>query len=470
MSSTPRILHLEDDPAATLLIRDMLRDAGMKATVTVVTGRADFQAALARDAFDIILADYNLPAFDGTAALEMSRAKRPEIPFIFVTGALGEERAVTLLKSGATDYVLKDRLWRLAPAIERALAESGEHARRKRAEEALRESEDRFRVFMERSPLFAWIKDAHFRLRYVNGAFAEAFQSTPEKLVGRTDFDFLPHEIAGQMRVNDQEVLATGKVIETIEEVRAADGSVRHWLVQKFPLVRSAETVWVGGTAVDVTARLEAEEAMKASLREKEVLLNEVHHRVKNNLQIVSSLLNLQSRQVTDPALIEVFAGTRDRVRAMAAVHEQLCGSGDFARIDLAAHLTELLRLLTRAHAAEGLHILPALRLDPIPVDLNTAVPLSLIANEAIINALKYAFVGRGEGTLTIELRSTAGHHELRIADDGPGLPPGVDPKKTRTLGLRLVRDLTRQIHGELHFESSASGTGIVVRWPPQPQ
>ena len=227
----------------------------MKATVTVVTGRADFQAALARDAFDIILADYNLPAFDGTAALEMSRAKRPEIPFIFVTGALGEERAVTLLKSGATDYVLKDRLWRLAPAIERALAESGEHARRTRAEEALRESEDRFRVFMERSPLFAWIKDAHFRLRYVNGAFAEAFQSTPEKLVGRTDFDFLPHEIAGQMRVNDQEVLATGKVIETIEEVRAADGSVRHWLVQKFPLVRSAETVWVGGTAVDVTDR-----------------------------------------------------------------------------------------------------------------------------------------------------------------------------------------------------------------------
>ncbi len=340
---------------------------------------------------------------------------------------------------------------------------------RKRAEAALRESEERFRAFMDLSPIVAWIKDDQFQIRYVNAPFGRLFQSTPEKLIGQTDYDYLPPDAAAQTRANDQAVLATGRMIETIEHVPGADNRMRHWLVQKFPLVRSAQATWVGGTAVDLTERVEAEESIKASLHEKEVLLREVHHRVKNNLQIVSSLLNLQSRQLTDPTLLDVFASTRDRVRAMAAVHERLYESGDFARIDLAAHLSSLARALTRAHSPAGVRVQFVPQLDPVPVDLNTAVPLSLIANELILNALKYAFTGRTEGTLTIELHPGAERNELRVADDGPGFPSTLDPTTTRTLGLRLVRDLSRQIAGELEIDSKPSGTNIAVRWPAAP-
>ncbi|MEO8617130.1 MAG: response regulator, partial [Luteolibacter sp.] len=139
MKTAPRILHLEDDRVDARLIRDTLKEAGLEAAITHVSNRAEFEAALARDAPDLILSDYRLPGFSGEAALEMSRSAPTEIPFIFVTGALGEELAVSLLRSGATDYVLKDRLSRLAPAIERALAEAAEHALRQHAEEEIKQ-------------------------------------------------------------------------------------------------------------------------------------------------------------------------------------------------------------------------------------------------------------------------------------------------------------------------------------------
>jgi len=210
----------------------------------------------------------------------------------------------------------------------------------------------------------------------------------------------------------------------------------------------------------------ERTQALNASLQAKEVLLREVHHRVKNNLQIVSSLLNLQSHNLTDPVLLDLFSNTRSRVKAMAAIHEQLYESGDFARIDLGMHLGNLVRMLTCAHAPAGVTVEPVLGLDSVTVDLNAAVPLSLIANELIINALKYAFAERSNGTLTVELRAGGENHEMRISDNGRGFPAGVDPAAGRTLGLHLVHDLSRQIRGTLRIESNTSGTTVVVRWP----
>jgi two-component sensor histidine kinase/CheY-like chemotaxis protein len=207
-------------------------------------------------------------------------------------------------------------------------------------------------------------------------------------------------------------------------------------------------------------------EALQVLLHEKEVLLKEIHHRVKNNLQIVSSLLNLQSRQLIDAAQIQLLSSTIDRVRAMASIHEQLYQSGDFAQIDLAAHLKTLVQMLTRTHLYPKVKVRTVLQCDKAMVDLNLAVPLSLIANELIVNALKYAFAGERQGTLTIGLATTENRHELTIADDGPGFAADIDPTTNRTLGLRLVRDLTQQIRGELHFDRAQPGVKIVVRWP----
>jgi signal transduction histidine kinase len=136
------MLYLEDDPIDVRLVRDTLRMEGMTVDIEIVDDGKSFEAALGRQKFDLILADYNLPTFDGAQALAMSRALRPEIPFIFVTGALGDERAVQMLRNGATDYVLKDRLPGLAPAIRRAMTETKERALRQQAEEGLRQAHD----------------------------------------------------------------------------------------------------------------------------------------------------------------------------------------------------------------------------------------------------------------------------------------------------------------------------------------
>ena len=343
MSVPIDILLLEDSDSDARLIELTLRRAGIECTLRRVADEAAFRAALAGARPHVVLSDYRVPNFRGDAALAIVQEFSTELPVLFVSGTIGEELAVALMKAGATDCVLKDRMERLPMAVRRALAEAEQRE-----------------------------------------------------------------------------------------------------------------------------ARRQAEAALRASLREKEVLLREVHHRVKNNLQIVSSLLSLQARQLTDPALIAGFAATRERVRTMAAVHERLYETGDLAAMDLGPHIGGLVRMLTKAHAPEGVRLRCAPRLERVMADLNTAVPLSLIINELILNAAKYAYAGRSEGELRIELRAGGERHELLIADDGPGLPAGIEPATAKTLGLRLVRDLARQIRAEVRIQSSDAGTSFRLEWPAQ--
>jgi len=353
---------------------------------------------------------------------------------------------------------------------------------RKEAEAVLAQNAALFSKVVEQAPGGVYVVDAQFRMYQINAKALPVFASV-DPLIGR-DFDEVLAIVWGpEFGPNIAEVfrqtLATGE-----RHISAGFSHVRHdigaeqayeWETQRVTLPDGPYGVICYFT--DVTERQEAEAELKTSLREKEVLLSEVHHRVKNNLQIVSSLLNLQLRRITDPSMIDIFASTRDRVWAMAAVHQQLYERGDFAEINLAAHLEKLTRMLMQAHAVT---VEPVLELDPVTVNLKLAVPLSLIANELIVNALKYAFAGRRKGTLTVGLRSNGPidglrangpqqqqqQHELRIADNGPGLPSGFDLATTTTLGLRLVRDLSRQIRGEVEIQSPVSGASIVVRWP----
>ena len=162
MSNDPnalRILDLEDDPVDTELLQANLMAGGISCEMVRVQTRADFEAALVNGDFDLVLSDYSLPSFDGLSALELAKEIRPEVPFILVSGAIGEERAIEALKSGATDYVLKQRLERLVPAVRRAVREAEERNERRRAEEALGQSEERYRTLVEQIPAVTYIQE-----------------------------------------------------------------------------------------------------------------------------------------------------------------------------------------------------------------------------------------------------------------------------------------------------------------------
>jgi two-component sensor histidine kinase len=205
----------------------------------------------------------------------------------------------------------------------------------------------------------------------------------------------------------------------------------------------------------DVSQRRRAEEQIKTSLKEKEVMLKEIHHRVKNNLQIISSLLYLQATAVGDEGTRVVFRESRERVRAMALVHEQLYRSDSLSAIDLGEHLKELAGNVASGYGDAKRRVRMQMDVASMALDLDLAIPVSLIFNELLSNAYKHAFPGDRKGRVVVELAADgADGWILKVSDDGVGLPPHFNWETSPTLGLKIVRSLTEQIHGKIELRS----------------
>ncbi|MDH3524814.1 MAG: HAMP domain-containing protein [Acidobacteriota bacterium] len=220
--------------------------------------------------------------------------------------------------------------------------------------------------------------------------------------------------------------------------------------------------------ARDITERRESEARLRRSLHEKEILLKEVHHRVKNNLQIVSSLLRLQEGDMEGPN--RDLRESQNRIRSMALIHEHLYQSPDLANIDFSAYVEELVKNLLASYGERGERVRAEVTVLTCPLSLDTAIPCGMIVNELVANALEHAF-DAGGGTLWISYGPRNGHHELRVADDGRGLPADFDLTGGHSLGLRLVSALTTQLGGELAYASSPRRTEFTMRFrPPEGQ
>ncbi|HEY6877307.1 MAG TPA: histidine kinase dimerization/phosphoacceptor domain -containing protein, partial [Polyangiales bacterium] len=244
------------------------------------------------------------------------------------------------------------------------------------------------------------------------------------------------------------------------------------------PLVRQAEVIGAlylennlaprvfTPSRVEVLKLLASQAAISlenASLEEKEALLKEVHHRVKNNLQLISSMLNLQASRIKDPAVAELLADSRNRVRSMALVHENLYRAGNFSKIPMASHLKTLCAQLMRAYGDPAQRVVLAVEVDELQLDMSRAVSCGLIVNELVSNALKHAFPHGRTGRVQIKVeRQASGRHILRVSDDGVGLPPEFDFARGHTLGLQLVSDLTQQLRGSIEV-SRSQGTSFSI-------
>jgi len=214
----------------------------------------------------------------------------------------------------------------------------------------------------------------------------------------------------------------------------------------------------------DITDRRKAEELIQESLLEKEALLKEIHHRVKNNLQITSSLLRLQSGYIEDEKALEMFSESQNRIRSMALVHEKLYQSKDLSRIDFSDYVQTLADLLFRSFGVDREQIHLSVESEKVFLSVEIAVPCGLMINELISNCLKHAFPGKSRGNIRVLVRRNAQNQvTLAISDDGVGFPKDLRVDAADTLGLQLVHTLTEQLNGKLNVVSQSPGTLIEV-------
>jgi len=331
MSIALRLLLVEDSEKDAMLLLRHLRRSKYRVTVERVDTSAAMLAALNTQTWDLIICDYSMPQFSAFAALKLLQDSGLDLPFIIVSGTIGEDTAVAAMKAGAHDYILKGNFTRLVPAIERELCEA---------------------------------------------------------------------------------------------EVRLA--------------------------------RRRVEEQLKASLQEKEVLLKEIHHRVKNNFQIISSLLNLQSNYIQDKQDLEFFKISQRRIEAMALLHEKLYQSQDLARINAAEYIPDLVSSLFYSYEVTASIIDLKLNIEPVFLSLDAAIPCGLIINELVLNSLKHAFSNKTSGGIFVAFsRVINSRFILIVSDNGIGLPEDFDFRNTESLGLQLVNALTSQLLGTIELDRS---------------
>ncbi len=284
-------------------------------------------------------------------------------------------------------------------------------------------------------------------------------------LLGKTPAEFIhPEDYPGVIHLIEQAARAGQTSIRLEYRFRSVDGRYI-WVESQAMLHFEADGHYAGAvfSSRDVSARHQAEEALRASLREKDVLLKEVHHRVRNNMQIISSLLNHQARLISDAAVLNMFRESQNRIRSIALVHEKLYRSTDLSRIDFADYIESLVVHLFHTLQVDAVRIAYRSELLPVDLDVTMAIPLGLIVNELVMNSLEHAFPQARRGEIFIRLeRIGDGRLRLEIADNGVGLPPGVDPRQSASLGWQIVQMLIEQIGGSLETRSEA-GTSVAI-------
>ncbi|MFQ5964147.1 MAG: histidine kinase dimerization/phosphoacceptor domain -containing protein [Candidatus Scalinduaceae bacterium] len=626
MSIPIRVLIVEDSEDDSVLIVRELERGGYDPKFERVENRQAMRDALSRLTWDVIVCDYAMPKFSMAEALETLQKSGLNLPFILVSGTVGEEVAVEAMKTGADDYIMKDRLARLVPSIERELRE----AQKRRQVSVIQEQLKLLSHAVEQSPAVVVITDSKGNIEYVNPKFKDitgytykealgnnpcimksgkhtqefykglwatitsgkvwrgeicnkkkggelywesasispvknkegtishfiavkeeiterkriddTIQALVKSTVGTTGQDFFDGVVSslcewlgvdcafmGQIvdgnTVKSLSMQLDGKIINdcnyTLDVIPTPCGNVAEsgycvypegvcklfpndtvllemgaegyvgtplqdkngkvigllWAVSRHKLnipLRTAEVMdIIAAKASTEIERMRADEQIKASLREKEVLLKEIHHRVKNNLQIVSSMLNLQSEYIKEKKTIDVFRESQARIKLIALVHEQLYQAEDLARVDFAEYVRNLINYLLRAYGVNCNCLSTKINGNNVFLDVNTAIPCGLIVNELVSNSLKYAFPactsgegkmskGKIEGKICVSLSPEDDKYTLIVSDNGAGFPEDLDFRNTTTLGMQLVKTLTDQLEGSIKLDVS-NGTEFKI-------
>ncbi|MHC5672167.1 hybrid sensor histidine kinase/response regulator [Nostoc sp.] len=493
-----RFLLLEDSLLDAELTEAMLTEGGINCELIRVETSADFLAALETEAFDLILADYALPSFDGISALEIARNRFPEVPFIFVSAALGEELAIEALKNGATDYVLKQGLGRLVPSVQRALRSAKERRERKRAEESLQESEARYRRIVDTSYEGIWMIDGEAQTEYVNQRLSQMLGYPAEEMLGRSFFDFMDQTdgIAAEEKLEwlkgERSDLKEGRL-------RCKDGSYI-WTLISARAIFGEQNQFLGAIAMltDITDRKRTEEERdrllqleqlaraeaEAANRIKDEFLAVLSHELRSPLNpILGWAKLLQSRKFDEKALKKALETIERNAKLQAQLIEDLL---DVSRIlqgklnlnmipvNLASTIEATMETVRLAAEAKTIQI--EMMLDrSVGKVLGDSARLQQVLWNLLLNAVKFTPTG---GQVNVRLECIDAQAQITVSDTGKGIDPDFlphifdyfrqgDSTTTRKfgglgLGLAIARHLVEMHGGTVGAESLGDDKGAM--------
>jgi PAS domain S-box-containing protein len=322
-------------------------------------------------------------------------------------------------------------------------------------ERELKESEERFRIIFEEAEDVIFIKDEKMNFIFINPYFEKVFKVKKEKLLGRTFLEFTnKKELALEIKEEDKVVFG-GKTLNKIKKFDVKGNDIFLDLT-KIPLKNdNGKTIGICGIARDITERIKTNEQIKSSLKEKEIMLKEIHHRVKNNMQIINSMLKMQSRFITDQKTLNIFKESQNRIKSMALIHEKLYLSESLSDIDFKNYIHQLIKYLIMSYNINSNNIVFIVDIGDITIDIENAVPCGLIINELISNSLKHAFPEGRSGEIFISVSADKDKYALVIKNDGIDFPEEIDTDNTKTLGLRLVHTLVNQLDGKIEINKT---------------
>jgi two-component sensor histidine kinase/DNA-binding response OmpR family regulator len=455
------VLVVDDDINMRKLACRTLKEASFEVEVAV-----NGEEALSLFKFsqpDIVLVDVMMPGMDGfslcAALRSMHRGKH--IPILMITGAGDIQSIKRAYEVGATDFVSKPFNWLiLIQRLQYMLRASNAFKKLRKSESCLAKSqriahlgswefdvdnniltcsEETYRIYNVEHQKFNKSYEEFLRFVYPSD------QKKILKYINEAIFDAQPFQIDHRIVLSDGQV----RVVSQQVEVTCDD---------------TGRTVNLIGTVQDITQRNLSEKKLRAALKEKDALLREIHHRVKNNMQVISSLLKLQSRYIKDKDAQEMYTESQNRIQSMALIHEKLYQSENLSRINFSDYISNLSQRLFSFYGISSYRINFSINAHEVWLSIHDAIPCGLIINELLSNSLKHAFPEGREGEIKIVLRVINDSHvEFIFSDNGIGLPEDINIEETDTLGLQLVSILTQQLDGTITIDRKFGTTFTIT-------
>lgn len=430
-----KILVIEDEKSVRTSIRDLLIEKQFE--VYLADGGKE-GLNLAREITpDLIICDIMMNDMDGYMVIENLKKSvaTSNIPFLFLTAKADAADLRKGMGLGADDYLFKPfKAKDLLQAIELRLAKK-------------KESENKFKQIWEHSRDGMCLIDSHGKICIVNDAFCHLLRKSKEELIHR--------EFNAYFQSEGINIKSITEPVEISERMILWNGVSRYFSFSFSPFESFDSSDNLLCILRDITVKKENEDKLISSLKEKDVLLKEIHHRVKNNLQIISSLLSLQSNYLLEEDVKEIFLESQNRIRSMSLIHEKLYQSNNLSEIDFKDYIQELSNYLVISYNLSSFEVDILLNIDSIKCHIDTAIPLGIIFNELITNSIKHAFQDVEQGVIEIRASKKEDQIVVSYSDNGNGLPDDFSIENISSLGFSLITNLAEQLSAKLEIENS---------------